>query len=173
MKLINSKNLESKRLILRSTNMDDVELVYALRSNAIVRKYIMQPLYKTQEEAVIHIKNLLIYLKENKSISWTIINKKTNQKLGSICLWNLSEDRKTAEVGYDLLPEYFNKGYMSEALQEVISFGFNKLRLKAIEAFTHTENKASKKLLLANGFTQDSKRKDLDFPKNIIFTLKK
>lgn len=171
MKLKDFKNPESERLILRHTNMDDIALIFALRSSPIVRKYIMQSLFTEQAEAVAHINKLISYLNEDVSIAWTLVDKNTNKKLGGICLWNFSEDRKTAEVGYDLLPKHFKKGYMSEALQAVIKFGFNNLKLKAIEAFTHVDNEASKKLLENNGFVLQPNRKDPDFPKNRIYTL--
>ena len=173
MKLSNFKNPETIRLLFTHTNMEDIDLVFASRSSPIVRKYIMQPLYKMQEEAVAHIKKLIGYLDEDKSISWTLIDKDTNKKIGSICLWNFSEDRKTAEVGYDLLPEYFKKGYMSEALQAVIKFGFNNLKLNTLEAFTHIENESSKTLLVKNGFVLQVEREDPGFPKNSIYTLNK
>jgi ribosomal-protein-alanine N-acetyltransferase len=171
MKLANSKNPETKRLFFSKSSMDDVALVFALRSSPIVRKYIMQPLITKQEEAIAHITKLEDFLAENKSISWTLNKKASNEKIGGICLWNFSEDKKTAEVGYDLLPEHFRKGYMSEALQAVIDFGFNTLNLNSIEAFTHIENEASIKLLTSNGFILQADRKDPGFPKNSIYTL--
>lgn len=173
MKLINLKNPDTERLVFVATSMDDVALVFQSRSNPIVRKYIMQPLYTKEEEAINHIKKLISYLKEDKSISWTLIDKTLNKKIGGICLWNFSEDRKTAEVGYDLLPEYFRKGYMSEALKAVIDLGFKDLNLDRIEAYTHIENESSKKLLVACGFVHQSERKDPGFPKNSIYTLGK
>ena len=173
MKLSNLKNPETDRLVFTNTNMEDVAHVYASRSSPIVRKYIMQPLYTKEEEAVAHINKLMGFLEEDKSISWTLIDKESNKKIGSICLWNFSEDRKTAEVGYDLLPDYFKKGYMSEALQAVICLGFKYINLNRIEAFTHAENENSKKLLLANGFVFEPEREDVGFPKNRIYTLGK
>ena len=173
MKLSNFKPPETERLVFANTSMKDVALVFASRSSPIVRKYIMQPLCTKQEEAVAHINKLIGFLEEDKSISWTLINKVSNEKIGGICLWNFSEDRKIAEVGYDLLPEYFRKGYMTEALQAVIDFGFKNLNLNTIEAFTHIENESSKKLLVKNGFVLQPEREDPGFPKNTIYTLNK
>jgi ribosomal-protein-alanine N-acetyltransferase len=42
-------------------------------------------------------------------------------------------------VGYNLSPEFQNKGVMSEALNYIIDFGFNELKLDSIEAFTHSK----------------------------------
>ena len=173
MKYANLKTPETKRLAFKYTDLEDAALVFALRSSPIVRKYIMQPLAKKEEEAITHINKLIYNLNENIAIAWTLIDKTSIEKIGSICLWNFSEDKKTAEVGYDLLPDYFNKGYMSEALEAVIHFGFNKFNLNTIEAFTHIENEPSKKVLEKNGFMFQPERKDEGFPKNVIYTLEK
>ncbi|WP_034061251.1 GNAT family N-acetyltransferase [Lacinutrix jangbogonensis] len=171
MKLSNFKNPETERIVFTNSNMEDVDLVFALRSSPIVRKYIMQPLFTKQEEAIAHINKLTHFLEDDKSISWTLTDKVLNEKIGSICLWNFSEDRKTAEVGYDLLPEYFRKGYMSEAIQAVIQFGFKALNLNTIEAFTHVDNESSKALLVSNRFVLQQEREDPGFPKNRIYTI--
>ena len=41
---------------------------------------------------------------------------------------------------------------MDEALKSVVNFGFSKLNLSTIEAFTHNENESSLKLLKKNEF---------------------
>jgi ribosomal-protein-alanine N-acetyltransferase len=88
-------------------------------------------------------------------------------------LWNFSENKKRAEVGYDLNPIYQRKGIMNEALKQIIEFGFVDLNLDKIEAFTHAENENSLKLLEKNGFYIDENRKDEDNLNNLIFVIKK
>ncbi len=60
---------------------------------------------------------------------------------------------------------------MNEAIKSVISFGFNELNLKIIEAYTNKHNKGSIRLLEKNHFRLQKERKDIDFPENIIFAL--
>ena len=91
--------------------------------------------------------------------------------IGNIVLWNFSKDRKTAEVGYDLSPEFQGQGIMDEAMKAVLHFGFNQLKLELVEAFTSKQNESSKKLLLRNYFKLNASRKDSDDEDNIIFEL--
>jgi len=56
------------------------------------------------------------------------------------------------DLGYTLNPEFHNKGYMTEASARVISFAFNTMKLKTIEAYTHKDNKGSIRILLRNNF---------------------
>ena len=49
----------------------------------------------------------------------------------------------TAEVGYVLLPEYWNAGYASEILRALLAFGFEKLSLHRIYGKCDELNRAS------------------------------
>lgn len=86
-------------------------------------------------------------------------------------MWHFSEDRKVAEVGYDLHPGYQKKGIMSEALNRVMEFGFNELKLTKIEAFTHKDNESSKRLLTRNNFHLVYNRIDEGNLDNVIFEI--
>ena len=60
---------------------------------------------------------------------------------------------------------------MNEALVKIIDFGFNKMKLKAIEAYTHKDNESSMRLLVKNKFKLDTTRKAEKENNRIIFTL--
>lgn len=159
------------RLVLRKLEANDSELVFTLRSSKEVTKYIDRPLYKEKEEAVCFLNKTIKSISNNEVIVWTIRLKDSLVPTGTICLWNFSEDRKTAEVGYDMLPEFQSNGYMNEAIGSVINFGFKELKLNTIEAYTSKHNLSSIKLLKKNHFIFQKDRKDEDFQDNIIFTL--
>ncbi len=97
---------------------------------------------------------------------------KSNQLIGTICIWNISEDRLKAEIGYELVPEEQGKGFMREALKAVIDFAFKSARLQSLEAYTHRDNKASSNLLIHHGFILQPGRKDPENDNHIIFCLK-
>ncbi|WP_239004462.1 GNAT family N-acetyltransferase [Lacinutrix sp. WUR7] len=126
MEFKDTPKIQTERLTLRVLNMTDVAIVFALRSNVEVIQYIArEPLNFAEAEE--KTQEIVKYIDNNESISWIIYLNAENIKIGSICLWNFSKDRKTAEVGYDLLPEYHNKGIMHEALKKVLHCGFNTL----------------------------------------------
>jgi ribosomal-protein-alanine N-acetyltransferase len=93
--------------------------------------------------------------------------------VGSVCLWNISPDRTSAELGYDLHPKFQGKGIMSEAVDAVLKFGFQTIDLQTIEAFTSRYNEASIKLLIRKRFVPDENRRDEDNPDNLIYCLSK
>ena len=68
--------------------------------------------------------------------------------------WNATHRR--AEVFYVMRNEASKqKGLMSEALKEVIKYGFTELELHRIQALIAIENEPSLKLLQKNNFTKE------------------
>ena len=83
----------------------------------------------------------------------------------------VKEDDK-AETGYTLDPNFQGKGYMQEALAKIIDFGFTKMKLRTVEAYTHKDNNPSIQLLLRNKFKIDTNRKAAEGSSRIILVLK-
>ncbi len=165
--------LTTERLVLRQLEAGDANDIFFLRSDTNVNRYIDRPKAKSAGEATEFINKINNGIKDNKWFYWAVTIKGDSKLIGTICLWNFSEDNKTAEIGYELNPAFQKKGYMNEALREVIAFGFNKLMLDEVDAYTHKDNIKSTRLLIKNHFTPDKERKDKENSNNIIFTLKR
>lgn len=165
--------LETERLILKEINETHVEDILRIRSNELINRYVIRNSPKTNYEALDFILTIKKNTENNKTVYLGVSYKNESNIIGTICLWNFSEDRKTAEVGYELLPDYHRKGIMSEALEAVLNYGFNELNLQEIIAITNKDNESSKALLLKYNFVLEEDKKDKDFPDNIIFNLKK
>ena len=166
--------ITTERLLLRKLQATDCEVILFLRTDKNVTKYIERPEHrktKNISEAIELIKELESYIERNTSIVWGITLKNEPSIIGTICLWNFTQNDKIAEVGYDLDPRHQNKGLMSEAMKGIVAFGFHELKLEKIEAFTHAGNLPSTQLLGTHGFIHNVSRKDLDNTSNIIFEL--
>ena len=162
----------AKLELLKPTVKEWPGIVY-LRSDPEVNRYVKRPLAETREKAIEFIEKALGNIENDHLVMWFIYAKAESEMIGTICLWNISEDRKTAEVGFDLKPAYHNKGLMNEALKIVIDYGFSSLSLELIEAFTSKMNESSKKLLIKNNFSLNKVRKDPENAENIIFELRR
>jgi len=159
----------TKRLKLRRLLMSDCEDVFMLRTDKKVNKFIERPISRRDKNGAEFITRIHKSIADNNIYHWVISLQENTKLLGTICLWNFNKNREVVEVGYDLFPQYQGQGIMTEALNAVLDFGFNTASFKTIEAFTHKDNKASKKLLIKNGFLQDENRKDRENTNNIIF----
>lgn len=140
--------------------MDDVNDLFWLRSNESVGKYIPRPPYKSADEAPAFIRQIEASIANNASIIWAITLKGDNKVIGTICLWNIKKEHYRAEVGYELHPDFWNKGIMQESLVAIIKYGFQDIKLHSIEAVINPDNAASIKLLEKNHFVKEAHFKE-------------
>ena len=148
--------LKTERLILRQLRSSDDKEIFALRSNDNVNKYLGRKPSKSIDDAKNFIQTINENIQRNDSIYWAIILNGTDKLIGTICLFNFSEDHLKAEIGYELLPDFQGKGIMQEAISKVIHFGFQHVGLNSIEAYTHSENQSSTRLLEKLNFKGES-----------------
>ncbi|SEE60875.1 ribosomal-protein-alanine N-acetyltransferase [Tenacibaculum sp. MAR_2010_89] len=161
--------LKTERLVLRKLVDSDQKATFEIRSNKEVNKFIDRPVPKRISDIEDFIKMIDQLINANKGVYWAI--EYNNILIGSIGLRHFNEDFTYAEVGYELQTDFQGKGFMSEALKEVLNYGFNKLLLNEIEAYTHKKNKNSISLLKKHNFNIRSEKKDVDFENNIILGL--
>lgn len=163
--------LKTERLILRKLSCSDVDAIFKLRANKDVNRFITRKTPINKEDALTFINEILKQVNENKGIFWVIALKENNTLIGSIGLRNFHIAENYAEIGYDLMPNHQNKGIMSEALKTVLNFGFTKMNLTTLEAFTHKNNLASIVLLEKHQFLFQPEKRDLGFDNNRIWKL--
>jgi ribosomal-protein-alanine N-acetyltransferase len=80
-------------------------------------------------------------LRANKTgIWWKITAIKTGKFVGACGFNNWNHERKSAEIGMWLLPDFWGKGIMQEALNAAFEYGFERMGLEKIEAFVEKGN---------------------------------
>ena len=162
--------LKTNRLLLRYMTVKDYKDLYDIRFHPEVLKHIKRDIIKDELLVKDFILDRLVDIEKNISCYWKISTIDNQKLIGTICLWNFNDTKTIAEIGYELHPDYHKRGLMSEAMEAVLTFGFNDLQLTTIEAFTSKHNYNSKSLLEKFEFTLDANRKDEGFPNNIIYT---
>lgn len=148
-------NLETNRLLLRQPITSDDDAYFMIRSNTDVNKYIGRDDYKDITQAQEFITRINNNIAENDSVFWSIELKSTHQVIGTICLWNLSLEDSSAEIGYEMHPNFHGQGYMQEAIKTVIEYGFNNMNVQTIFGVPSIDNIKSVKILESFGFTRD------------------
>jgi [ribosomal protein S5]-alanine N-acetyltransferase len=165
--------LETERLTLRALDLNDAKAIFGLRTNKEVNEFIDRRTPKNLSETRAFIDRIATLTENNKGVFWVIASKTSNQLLGTIGLRNFEDEDDYAEIGYELDPDYQERGYMSEAFEPVLNFGFQNLDLKTIEAFTHKNNVASIALLEKLNFVLHPERRDEGFENNRSYRLEK
>lgn len=148
------KDLTTTRLLLKPITPEVLHSLF----NSKTKEEITQA-FNVDEAGYNHLKNMHEKGMETFRISqlfFLILDKETNQVIGEAGYhtWNATHNR--AELFYGMRDDSFKqKGYMKEALNEVIDFGFNVMKLHRIQALIADSNTPSKKLLLHYGFIKE------------------
>ncbi|HTB30958.1 MAG TPA: GNAT family N-acetyltransferase [Bacteroidia bacterium] len=160
--------LTTERLVLRQFTKDDLPEIYLLRTDKKVSKYITRPDFKTMEDAEAYIAKMTGIVNNNESVIWGITKKGDDKVMGSILLWHFRKEDYRAEVGYEMRPEFWGQGIMSEAMVAIVDYGFNTLKLHSIEAIVNPDNAASIKVLTKNEFVREAYFKENYFHEGVF-----
>jgi [ribosomal protein S5]-alanine N-acetyltransferase len=148
--------LKTERLTLRQLISSDDKEIFALRSDGNVNKYLDRKPGKSIDEAKDFIRNINENIQRNDSVYWAITLNGAGKLIGTICLFDFSNNNLKAEIGYELLPGFQGKGIMQEATSKVIEYGIQHIGLHSIEAYTHFQNQSSIRLLEKLNFKRHS-----------------
>lgn len=152
--------LETERLYLREITKEDTEGIFACFSNENVTRYYGEETLHRIEQAEKFVEFFSKNYEAKRGIRWGIEIKGNKGIIGTIGFNAWSPKHKRAEIGYEIHPDYWRKGYTSEALLKVLSYGFDVLGLTRIGAVVFIENEASNQLLTKVGFKKEGVLRD-------------
>ena len=142
--------LFTQRLSMYQMEESDWPLFLALHRDPQVLKYCfdmpMESLIRNRFEIRLPKWNA----KSRHPLCLLIINNQTKQPVG---VTGFAYDGETAELGYLLLPEYFNKGYATESLRAVIDWAWKECGIRQFKAVVTRGNIGSEKVLSKCGLT--------------------
>jgi ribosomal-protein-alanine N-acetyltransferase len=147
--------LETKRLKLIELTHQHIDSLYEIFSLEEVTRFYGTNRFTLPVEASRLIDMFHKNLLDKRGIRWGIKVKENQRMIGTVGLNGLQLKNKRAEIGYELHPAYWRKGYSEEAIKAVINFSFNQLDLHRIGAVVYPENEASINLLIKLGFAKE------------------
>jgi [ribosomal protein S5]-alanine N-acetyltransferase len=152
--------LLTSRLILRELHDEDLDSFIDIFSRDEVTRYYGRDVVTSSEEANDLLQKMKSGFLEKRGIRWGIEARDTKQLIGTIGYHLWSPLHKRAEVGYELHPDYWNKGYATEAIKTALSYGFQEMDLNRISAIVYFENQASNRLLEKIGFQKEGIKRE-------------
>lgn len=162
----NLPRLETDRLLLRPLILDDALRIFHNFSQDCVTEFYDLETFTKMEEAIDLINIWNQRTASGEGLRWAIALKETPALLIGTCgFHNFSKENNRAEIGYELAPELWGKGLMTEAIQCLIAYGFETLELHRIEAFIDPLNHASRALLNKSGMKTEGVLRDYFFEK--------
>ncbi len=151
--------LRTQRLTLRPATPEDIPFIHKLFARRETNLYSGYDDIVTLAEAE---KMYETYLKPGFPNHFRLVIelKETGEPVGTIGLYYYTKENHRAELGYDLLKEHWGVGLMTEAVEEVLRYGFEQLELNRVEATTDAENLASNRVLERTGFTLEGRLRE-------------
>ncbi|MHB8512173.1 MAG: GNAT family N-acetyltransferase [Actinomycetota bacterium] len=146
--------------LIRKLTLNDVDELHALRLRN--RKF-FEPYEPTQTDADFsrgatkaNIDQSFREEREDRGTAFAICRQEDGVLVGRIRIsavfrgpWN------SCNLGYYVGEEFMGNGYATDAVREVVSYAFKKLKLHRVQAAVLTDNPRSKRVLEKNGFRKE------------------
>lgn len=147
--------LETPRLILRKLDMRDAADMFDYSRDPQVAKHVLWDAHTSISESRGYIRYMIRKYRSGEPSSWGIVEKLSGRVVGTIGYMWYQKDNNSCEIGYSLARACWNRGYMTEALTEVIRYSFENLRLHRVEAQHEVDNGASGAVMRKCGMTKE------------------
>ena len=155
MQKFNLTTIQTSRLLLRPLERSDCDDLFSLRSHPEVNRYTGNTPFATVESAKEMIERDINAMDEGEYVRFALIRDSDSKLIGTCGLFHFDEQCRRAEIGYDLHPDVWGRGYINEALVPLINLGFAEMDLNRIEADVDPLNASSIKTLERLGFKKE------------------
>ena len=147
--------LQTQRLLLRAVTPDDAADMFGIMRDPRVARYFGSAPMVSLDEAAQRVDRIEQAWQEQTGVRWAITQRGNPHLLGTCGYWRLIKPHFGAEIGYELAPEWWGQGIMTEAVGAVLQFGFTTMGLHRVEAQIHPANTGSRRVLEKLGFVQE------------------
>ena len=153
--------LETPRLTLRDFTADDWPAVLAYqRDPRYLRYYAWTDRTPQEVQAFVQMFIDQQQQKPRTRFQLAVTLRATGELIGNCGIRRDSPTSHEAEIGYELSPDQWGQGYASEAVAEIVRFGFETLCVHRIAAWLVADNVASARVLEKNGFQLEGRLRD-------------
>lgn len=158
----NFPTLHTERLDLIEIEQHHLNDFYTIFSDPQVTRYYNLVPFTSPEDGQKYIDLFQKGFQDGLYIRWGIALKGNSNIIGTIGFNNYQLNHRS-NVGYDLAAAFWGNGYVTEALKEIIKYGFQQLKVNRIEAEVMPENIASARVLEKAGFQKEGLLRDWIF----------
>lgn len=160
---MNNHILITERLTLKPITVGDIEKIHELHSLAETDRFNTLGIPSDISETKTLVERWIFEnnLEQNKHYFFVVELKDKKEFIGLIGV-NLGKEKyKNAAIWFKFHYSYWNRGYATESLKRIITFGFEDLKLHRIEAGCATENIGSAKVLEKAGMLKEAHTRQL------------
>lgn len=148
--------IKTERLLLRKMTMDDAKDVFGYASDSEVARYVVWDTHRSIKDSESFLELVVEGYQNGELGSWGIVDKESGRLIGT-CGYDGSwlPAHARAEIGYAIARDYWGRGLMTEAVEALIRFGFDRMELNRIVARCFAQNTASEKVMQKVGMTYE------------------
>ena len=141
--------LETERLLLRPWLFTDLDNLYEYSKDERVSPMAGWKPHANKNEAIQALEQYI-----TQEYHWAIVLKTENKVIGAI---KLNPDNNRGKyyakaISFVLSPVYWGQGIMTGAVNKVIHFAFDEIKIDLMSAFHYPENERSKRVIEKCGF---------------------
>ncbi|HLO34728.1 MAG TPA: GNAT family N-acetyltransferase [Candidatus Deferrimicrobium sp.] len=149
--------LETDRLILRELTQTDAPwyLAHFSRPEIVAGSGFPAPADLAAARGELN-RYVLDLFARRTGLRWGLVMRGEHELIGSVGLYAWRDDPEpTAELGYDLAPEFWGRGLMTEAIRAIARYAFDTLGISRLEATVIVGNERSCRTLERSGFRHE------------------
>ena len=163
MEHLGTKELETERLILRKFTLNDAKSMFNnWAGDDEVTKYLTWPTHNNINVSLNVLEQWLENYEKKDNYSWAIVLKEINEPIGSIAIVKQSDELKMVHVGYCIGKKWWNRGFVTEALNVLIKFFFEEVGVNRIESRHDPNNPNSGKVMIKCGMKYEGYMRQAD-----------
>ncbi len=164
--------LETERLILRPRRMDDKDAIFEYASDSIATEYMIWPTAQSIQDTMVFLQMSAQDFVEQKSIGFAMELKNNGGLIGGCDFHHIEPNHHRTEIGYMLNRNFWGKGYMTEAVREMIRFAFEEMGMHRVAATCDFENERSARVMERCGMTLEGIFRDYELRRGRFVTVK-
>lgn len=140
--------LETKRLIVKPTSLQNLEKISELFADPDVMRYIGQGV-RTREETGENLNKMIAHQTKHGFSMGDVYAKDSGEFIGraGLIYLEMNDDQPDIEVGYALHKKFWGKGYATELAKAFLAWGFAHLPVNRFVAVLRCENHDSRLVL--------------------------
>lgn len=146
----------TERLILRKMLPQDAADMYEYAQDPLVTQFLLWEPHVSVKFTQSYLKFIQTQYAAAGFFDWAVTLAESGKMIGTCGFASIDTDNDTGEIGYVINPEYWGKGYATEALSRVLSFGFGVLHMHRIYVRIMAGNEASERVARKCGMRHEA-----------------
>jgi len=150
--------LDGERVSLRPVERQDLQFIREEKTDSRVRRSLGWPYPENAAQIAEYFEETL---SAGDGVHLLVVGE--GDPAGTVGFHDISDDGRTAELGYWIAPERQGRGYATAAVQLLLEYGFEQRGFHRVEARVFERNEPSRGVVEKAGFTHEGRTREAEF----------